>query len=253
MRPLAILLGASILIAPLPAFAQDAPEAEPSTSDPPEAAPSRVPEPAPAPAPAPETVPEAPKPAATTLRDEGMRLALELSFWRANGEESARVNAGSPSLIPLGADVSWRTSRKVLLGFHGHAALASRDDCLGDTDCTGRGYGLGAHIEAAFGSSASFIPYFRYGLGWEMVHQMGAYKNSDAYRYRHALDLLDVRFGGDFVVSRGEAGRTTRIGPFVGMIVGLSVDEVSSGRGPEPEHGAGHIWFSIGLRGTSDW
>lgn len=157
-------------------------------------------------------------------------------------------------MLPLGADVSWRTSQKVLLGFHGHVALASRDDCLGDTTCTGRGYGLGAHIEAAFGSSGTFIPYFRYGLGWEMIHQMGAYRNADAYRYRHAFDLLDVRFGGDFVLARGDAGRTTRLGPFVGMIAGLTLDEVSSGRASrEPDFGSGHIWFVIGARGTMDW
>src|SRR5688500_7134879 len=108
------------------AFAQEAP-AEPAPSEP--TAPAQPTQAAPPPPP-----PEGP-------RSEGMRLGLDLGFWRSSGEEPTRLNAGSPSLIPLGADVSWRTSRRVLLGVHGHAALASRDDCLGDTDCTGRGYG----------------------------------------------------------------------------------------------------------------
>lgn len=181
-----------------------------------------------------------------------MRLGLELGFWRASGEDSGRINAGSPSLIPIGADVSWRTSKRVLLGFHGHAGLASRNDCLGDTECTGRGYGLGAHVELAFGSGPTFIPYFRYAVGWQMLHLMSAYRNAEAYRYRHAVDLLDVRFGGDFVVARGSDARTTRIGPFAGMNVGYAVAEVTSFGGPDATLG-GHVWFVIGARGTTDW
>lgn len=181
-----------------------------------------------------------------------MRLALDLSFWRASGEDSSRVNAGSPSLVPVGADASWRTSRRVLLGVHGHAGLASRDDCLGETSCTGRGYGLGAHVELAFGSSRLFIPYFRYGLGWQVIHHLGAYKNEDAYRYRHALDLIDVRFGGDFVVARGAEGRTTRIGPFVGMNVGIGLDQATNTAARGQGLG-GHLWILLGVRGTIDW
>lgn len=186
-------------------------------------------------------------------RSEGMRLSLDLGFWRALGTATDRTNAGSPSLIPIGADVSWRTSQRVLLGAHGHVGLASRDDCLGDTGCTGRGYGLGVHAELAFAASRWFVPYFRYSIGWEMIHQSAAFRNADAYRYRHGFDVLDVRFGGDFVVARGAEGRTTRVGPFLGMIVGLGIDEVSSGRGTrEPEFGSGHTWFVMGARGTTD-
>ena len=162
------------------------------------------------------------------------------------------MNAGSPSLIPIGADVSWRTSKKVLLGVHGHAGLASRNDCLGDTSCTGRGYGLGGHIEVAFTSTGIFIPYFRYAFGWQVIHHLGRFQNEDAYRYRHAIDLLDVRFGGDFVVARGREGRTTRIGPFAGMNVGVGVDEApeTAARG---QGLGGHLWFVLGVRGTTDW
>lgn len=186
---------------------------------------------------------------AEEVRSEGLRLGLDAGFWRSSVDSPDRTNAGSPSLIPIGADASWRMSRRVLVGAHGHIALASRDDCLGDTECTGRGYGLGAHVEIALGSSRWFIPWFRYAMGWEMLHQ------TDAYRYRHAIDVLDVRFGGDFVVARGAGGRTTRIGPLlVGMIVGLALDEVSSGRGfNEPSFGSGHTWFVLGARGTTDW
>jgi hypothetical protein len=240
------------------ALAQEEPtEATPPASSPPEPAAEQRGEPPPVAQEPPPPIAEEPKappppPPTETFRSEGMRLALDLGFWRSSGTDPGRTNAGSPSLIPIGAAVSWHTSRRVLLGVHGHAGLASRDDCLGDTSCTGRGYGLGAHIEAAFGSSPTFIPYFRYSLGWEMVHHLGAFKNGDAYRYRHAFDILDVRFGGDFVVARGSAGRTTRIGPFVGMIVGVGIDEVpeSARRGVGPE---GHVWFNIGARGTTDW
>ena len=195
---------------------------------------------------------QAPEAPVDEARSEGMRLGLDLGFWRASGQDASRVNAGSPSLIPIGADVSWRTSRKVLLGVHGHAGLASRDDCLGETSCSARGYGLGVHAEVAFWSTGFFIPYFRYGLGWQVVHHLGAYNNEDAYRYRHAFDLLDVRFGGDFVVARAAAGRTTRIGPFAGMNVGFGLDEASNtvarGQGL-----GGHVWFLFGVRGTTDW
>jgi hypothetical protein len=224
LRPPPFFLAASILLIATRAVAQDAPDGPAPPAEPP-------------------------------ARAEGMRLALDLSFARSTGESTDRVNAGSPSLIPLGADVSWRVSRRVLLGGHGHVGLASRDNCLGDTDCTARGYGLGAHVETGIGSSSFVIPYFRYALGWEMIHQIGAYQNADAYRYRHAFDLLDVRFGTDFVVARGEAGRTTRIGPFVGMIAGLALAEVAGGglTTRNPEFGSGHLWFLIGGRGTMDW
>lgn len=197
-----------------------------------------------------ETRPEA-EPA---VRSEGMRLGLDLGFARASGEAVDRLNQGSPSLVPLGADLSFRTSAKVLLGVHGMVGLASRSDCLGDTDCTARAYALGAHVEAAFSAGKTFVPYLRYGIGWEMLHQRGAYNNADAYLYRHALDLVDLRFGGDFRLAQREGGRTTRLGPFIGMTAGIAVDEVSGGRSSsrDPEFGAGHIWFVVGARATID-
>lgn len=187
-------------------------------------------------------------------RTDGMRIGLDLSFARSSGESVDRLNQGSPSLIPLGADVSFRTSAKVLLGFHGHVGLASRSDCLGDTECTARGYGLGTHVEAAFRAGGTFVPYLRYGIGWEMMHQSGAYKNADAYTYRHALDLVDLRFGGDFRLAQREDGRATRLGPFVGMIAGIALDEVSGARSStrDPEFGSGHLWFVVGARATID-
>ena len=100
----------------------------PAGTPPPAAAPAPFfggadPTPAVDPAPTPKPAPKEDTSATpAVVRDEGMRLALELGFWSASGEDPARMNAGSPSLIPLGADVSWHTSRRVLLGFHGHAA-----------------------------------------------------------------------------------------------------------------------------------
>lgn len=183
-----------------------------------------------------------------------MRLGLDLSIARASGSAAARLNQGSPTLVPLGADLSFRTSAKVLLGFHGHLGLASRDDCAGDGACTARGYGLGVHIETALSGGRTFVPYLRYGVGWEMLHQSGAFRNDGAYTYRHALDLVDVRFGGDFRLAERTDGRTTRLGPFVGMIAGLALDEVSGGRSftTTEQFGAGHIWFLAGARGTID-
>lgn len=189
-----------------------------------------------------------------TARASGMRLALDLSFARAAGDLAGRLNAGSPSLIPIGADVSWRTSKKFLLGLHGFAALASRDNCLGDTGCTAQDYGLGAHFEHAFTVGTTFVPYLRYGVGWEMLHQSGMYKNGDAYVYRHALDLIDARLGGDFVLARREDGRATRIGPFIGMIAGLDFHEIRGGTTSTSSIGgeSGHVWFLVGARATMD-
>lgn len=200
-----------------------------------------------------ETVesPPAPEPA---VRGEGMRAGIALGFARASGEAADRLNQGSPSLIPFLAELSFRTSAKVLLGFHGHVGLASRNDCLGQSDCTARSYGLGTHIEAAFSAGKAFVPYIAYGIGWEMLHQSGAYNIPGAYTYRHALDLVDLRFGGDFRLSEREGGRTTRLGPFIGMIAGLALGEVSGGRSfsRDPEFGAGHIWYVVGARATID-
>jgi hypothetical protein len=222
MRISMILLGAALALSTSPALAEEPPE---RTS--------------------------APEPA---VRSEGIRAGIDLGFARASGEAADRLNQGSPSLIPFGAELSFRTSAKVLLGFHGHLGLASRSDCLGQSDCTARGYGLGTHVEAAFSAGKTFVPYIRYGIGWEMLHQSGAYNNAGAYTYRHALDLVDLRFGGDFRLSEREGGRTTRLGPFIGMIAGLALDEVSGGHTSSraPEFGAGHIWYVVGARATID-
>lgn len=254
MRVPAIVLGASLLLLASPALADEPAEASAPEAAAPEAAAPEAAAPMPT---TPESKPEAPpeREHEPAFRSEGMRVGLDLGFARASGEAAGRLDQGSPSLIPLGADVSFRTSAKVLLGFHGHLGLASRSDCLGDSNCTARGYGLGTHVEAAFKAGGTFVPYIRYGIGWEMLHQSGAYKNGDAYVYRHAFDLVDLRFGGDFRLAKGEAGRATRLGPFVGMIAGIGIDEVSGGGRTSTsnrEFGTGHIWFVVGARATID-
>jgi len=228
MRVSALAFTLSTLLVASTASAQDEPA--PAPAEPTEAKPAEAPPPA-----------EMPK---AEVKTGGLRLGLDLSYARSTGEASDRVTAHSPGMIPLGADVSFRLSPRVLLGGHGHIGLASRDDCLGDSSCTARTYALGAHVEAAFVSHGFFVPWIRYGIGWEMLNQRGMYKNDDGYRYAHGLDLLDLRFGGDFRVSDA-----TRIGPFVGMIAGLGLHE---DRAPSAERSlnSGHVWFTIGARGN---
>lgn len=231
MRFSTLGLALSTLLVAMPALAQDEPA-------PPEATPAEQPKPAETPA-----ATEAPK---VDVKTGGVRLGLDLSYARSTGEAADRVSAHSPGMIPLGADVSFRMSPRLLLGAHGHIGLASRDDCLGDSSCTARTYGLGAHFEAAFVSQGFFVPWIRYGIGWEILNQRGMYKNEDGYRWAQGLDLLDLRFGGDFRISEA-----TRIGPFVGMIAGLGLHE---DRAPAAERtlNSGHVWFSIGARGNFD-
>ncbi|MBX3190936.1 MAG: hypothetical protein KF819_28330 [Labilithrix sp.] len=276
MRAHAIFAFAAVVFAVSPALAQEAPGSEPEAP----AAPQAEPEPPPAPEAAPP--PAAPSPRAQPapveppdderdeeieperapqkLRSEGMRLGLEAGFYRAFAGDFDRLNAGSPSLIPVGADVSFHTSPTLLLGFHGHLALASRDDCLSADRCRGRAYALGAHIETLLSKRArSFVPWLRYGVGWEMIYHGGQANDAAGHKYRNAIDFMDLRVGGDFVVARGEAGRTTRIGPFIGLVGGIStgqsgVQQQGGGfpRNLDRDGGKAHLWFNVGFRGNLD-
>jgi hypothetical protein len=251
-------------IAPAQPASQPAPPAADATQEPQAQQPQQPQQPqAPVaqPAPAQRDVAAAP-PAAR--RQEGARLALELGVVRAIAKENTEaLSYGSPTLLPIGASLSFRTSPKSLLGFHGHAALASRDDCASVSRCTARSYGLGGHYETALGAGPSFIPWFRYGFGWEMLYQGGRAGDSTVDLRRHGLDIADLRLGADFVVGRGSEGRTTRIGPYIGMTLGMLISQSasrSSTAAPgtasvavlDRDGGAAHGWLGLGLRGTLD-
>jgi hypothetical protein len=196
-----------------------------------------------------------------TRRAEGIRLGLELGFARAFDGAVDRLNAGSPTLLPIGADVSFRTSPSILLGFHGYAALASRDDCISVDSCKGRAYGFGGHIESPLGKGTSVIPYIRYGMGYEILYQGGAPLDSGGHVYRGAFDFLDVRIGADLIATRGSAGKTGRIGVYAGFVGGVLTSQTgvshinglgSSPRDLDKSSGSAHLWFAMGIRGTLD-
>jgi hypothetical protein len=196
-----------------------------------------------------------------TRRAEGIRLGLELGFERAFDGAVDRLNAGSPTLLPVGADVSFRTSPSVLLGFHGFAALASRDDCISVDSCKARAYGFGAHIESPLGKGTSVIPYIRYGMGYEILYQGGAPLDSGGHVYRGAFDFLDLRIGADLIATRGSAGKTGRIGVYAGFVGGVLTSQTGvshvNGSGGSPRDldrssGSAHLWFAMGIRGTLD-
>ncbi len=194
------------------------------------------------------------------FREDGWVLGLDFAFAREVGDAVDRLNAGSPTILPIGISGSTRLSQRLMVGLHGHGGLASREDCStsGDNNCTARTWGLGAHIETAIGGGATVVPWFRYGIGWEMLYRGGYAGLNDAYGYRHALDLIDARLGVDFVAHRSDKANTTRIGPFVGMITGVSVGDFGSyddfGRrvALDRPNGDAHFWFSIGVRATTD-
>lgn len=265
MRVSAFVFAFGVVVFPVPSASADdepaPPSADPVPADAPPASPPAAPTPETPlpPAPAPPTY-EPTRTSSDVVRAEGARLGLELGFSRAFSGDADRLNASSPSLIPLGADVSFRASPTLLFGFHGHVALASRDDCLGADRCRARAYALGAHVETALSKGArSFVPWLRYGMGWELVYQGGQSGDPAGHKYRNAIDLMDLRLGGDFVIGRGEAGRTTRIGPFIGLVGGVSTgqtgirrDATGFARDLDRDGGKAHLWFNIGVRGTLD-
>lgn len=206
---------------------------------------------------------DAPKKEGDTRRAEGLRLALDLGFQRAFDGAQDRLNAGSPTLLPLGVDVSMRTSASLLVGLHGYAALASRDDCVSDVDsCRARAYGFGAHVEAPLSKTAtSFVPWIRYGVTYEILYQGGAALDAEGHVYRGAFDIVDLRIGGDFIVARGSNGKTARIGGYLGLVGGFLVNQTGvthrNGSGGQPrdldrDSGSAHLWFTGGLRATLD-
>jgi hypothetical protein len=275
--PASLALVASLLLAAAPAMAD-----EPSTGEPPatpaapagapsEPPPSSPPDALPSWAPPPAVVaPSAPSEAAPAgaeapvgtdggpSRAEGLRLGLELGMQRAFSGEADRLNAGSPTLLPIGVDVGFRTSKTFLVGLHGYAAMASRNDCLSNDSCRGRAYSFGGHVEGMLARGPSYVTYLRYGIGYEVVYQGGQILDPSGHRYRGAFDLLDLRFGADFTVSRGTDGRTVRIGPYLGLVGGVLVNtsgvtHVSGNeRDLQSSSESTHLWFVAGARATFD-
>lgn len=282
----------SFLIATAPALADEPPAggetpAAPAAPAPAPAAPTPAPAAPEVPAESPAAVPPSAPPATAALppstppgpgadapadpplkegdtrRAEGIRLALDVGFQRAVDGAADRLNAGSPTLLPLGVDVSFRTSASLLVGLHGYAALASRDDCISEVDsCRARAYGFGAHVEGPLSKTAgSFVPWIRYGMTYELLYQGGAPLDAAGHVYRGAFDFLDVRIGGDFIVHRGSEGRTARIGPYLGLVGGFLVNQSGvtnlNGSGGRPrdldrDSGSAHLWLTGGIRGTLD-
>lgn len=209
-----------------------------------------------------ETPPDSAEPPADTRRAEGIRLGLDLGFERAFSGAEDRLNAGTPTLLPLGVSLSFRTSPSILLGVHGYAALASRDDCISADSCRARAYAFGAHIETPLSRGQSFIPWLRYAVNYEILYQGGAPLDPAGHVFRDAFDFFDVRIGGDFVVHRGAEGKTARIGPFAGLVGGVLVNQsgVSNVNGPsgtqprnlERSSGSAHLWFAMGVRAVLD-
>lgn len=234
-----------------PAEAAPAPDALPSWAGPPAAPATRA-----------ESPPDVPEREVDTRRAEGIRLGLDLGFARAFSGSEDWLNAGTPTLLPIGASISFRTSPSLLLGFHGYAALASRDDCISADSCRARAYAFGGHIETPLSRGTSFIPWLRYAVNYEILYQGGAPLDPAGHVYRGAFDFFDLRVGGDFVVHRGSAGRTARIGPFAGLVGGVltnqsGVSNVNGSSGVQPRNlerssGSAHLWFAMGIRGTLD-
>ena len=203
-----------------------------------------------------------PEPAADTRRAEGVRLGLDLGFERAFSGAEDRLNAGTPTLLPLGVSLSFRTSPSLLLGLHGYAALGSRDDCISADSCRARAYAFGGHIETPLSRGQSFIPWLRYAVNYEILYQGGAPLDPAGHVYRGAFDFFDLRVGGDFVVHRGSEGKTARIGPFAGLVGGIlmnqsGVSNANGGSGVQPRNlerssGSAHLWFAMGVRATLD-
>ena len=243
---------------PAPAATPAAPAAES-----PDALPSWAPPLAPRASAGADTPPaDKPDAEADTRRAEGIRLGLDLGFERAFSGAEDRLNAGTPTLLPLGVSLSFRTSPSLLLGFHAYAALASRDDCISADSCRARAYAFGGHIETPLARGQSFIPWLRYAVNYEILYQGGAPLDPAGHVYRGAFDFFDLRIGGDFVVHRGSEGRTARIGPFAGLVGGVVVNQsgvsnVNTGSGVQPRNldhssGSAHLWFAMGVRATLD-
>jgi hypothetical protein len=257
--------------APTPASPAEAPAAAPAPAPAPVPAPAEAPAPvAEPPAPAPPVVApaaaEAEKPAPDGDGDEasrpsGVRLALDLGFQRALDGAKDRLSNGSPTLLPLGADISFRTSKTFLVGAHGYAALASRDDCIAADSCRARGYGFGAHVEGMVKRGRSYAIWLRYGVGYEILYQGGLPLDPAGHMVKDAIDLVDFRVGADLTVHRGQDGKTARIGPFAGLVAGTMVNQSGitkqNGSGSQPKNlnrdsGSAHVWFALGVRATLD-
>ena len=265
----------SFLLATAPALADE--PAPPSTTDAPSTTPpSPAPEAPDAPAPLPPTpsMEQAPLPPAPSMepikpfrihdeasRDGGIRLGLDLGFQRAFDGASDRLNNASPTLLPIGADLSFRTSKTFMVGAHGYAALASRDDCISADSCRARAYSFGAHVEGMLARGQSWVAWIRYGIGYEILYQGGQPLDPSGHVFRDAVDLIDLRVGGEYTVHRRDEGKTMRIGPFLGLVAGTLVGQsgVTHLAGPsgqprnlERDSGSAHVWFAAGVRATLD-
>lgn len=230
-------------------------------------APAPAAPPAPAPAPAPAAFPpnaeasstsaaESPEAPPARPLSSGIRLAADLGFQRASTSIGNSVPEGTPSLIPLGVELAFHTSERMLFGFHAFYGIGSRSDCLSGDKCIARGYGGGGQLEVTLGHGQTWIPWFRYGMGIEGLYHGGTAADRGGYTYRTGFDLVDARFGVDYVVSRAADGRLTRLGAYLGMNAGLQLSETGatskSNVNFDNDSGDGHVWFTIGFRGAID-
>jgi hypothetical protein len=193
-------------------------------------------------------------------RDHGLRLALEAGVARAVDSEGTQLNGGSPTLLPLGVDISFRTSRTFMVGAHGYAALASRSDCISVDSCRARAYGFGAHVEGMVARGRAWVVWLRYGIGGEILYQGGLPLDPAGHQVRDAFDFFDMRVGADFTLHRRDEGKSIRVGPYLGLVAGMLVGQsgittaTSFGqpRNLDDASGSGHAWFTAGLRATLD-
>jgi len=189
---------------------------------------------------------------------EGFRLALDLGVARAV-QTGDSLNYGVPTMLLLGAAVSYRASPAVMLGVHGHGGFTSRDDCQ-TVECRGRAYAVGAHIESALTRpTKTFVPYARFSFTYEMVYKGGLSGDAAGHLWRHAIDFLDMRFGGEWLLDRAADGRTSRLGPYLGMVAGTITSQsgvtyvTGTPRNLDRDGQTSlHMRFTIGLRATLD-
>jgi hypothetical protein len=190
--------------------------------------------------------------------ESGVSIALSVGYGIPMGSVSGsqKMTDLYSGALPLQLDVGWRFNPNLYLGAffqYSFAFISSKQSAActvnGWTSCTGSNIQFGAVFVYTFLPYATFAPYVRLGLGWEIATLSYSGSNQSISESVSGFQFARILVGGDFRV-----GSAIRVGPFVNFSLGQfsSLSSPNSSVNGTITNKALHQWLQFGIKGTVD-
>jgi hypothetical protein len=167
-------------------------------------------------------------------------MGARFGYGRALGGGASNVFQVA-AYLPILVEAGYRASPRISLLFGLQYAPLFRNGCIDGRDCGGRAFkGMGTLVYH-FKPGAPFEPWFGYGMGYESIQLNGPIQ----YEVRNAFEIMNLQFGGDWLVSEATSTTPLRLGPYLGMSVDMPLSSTS-------RQSSAHGWMTLGVRGTLD-